>query len=405
MKTSRLLCAGLLTATTIGFVGCSHLASPAARNVAARPARPMTFALSVTVQGGLPPTPEQWSLIQARVSAELLAAGHVLVTDLAIADRILRVEFRPNPSNPTQSGQAVIVAVRDNPLRQVAFAPRRDASPVYRTASSGYPTAFGFGHSSFVNSFHSLYDPSFGFSQAYYGYGNSYYDGYTYSTPTLNPAKPAHVTPVVPVVPPRHGPGHRPPGGHPGERPVCPPLLAVANPAAPAPSRVAYPTDRPTRTIIAASRQSGIEGRSSGTADRAERSRSYTRQESESAFRSVFGGSSSSDYAGSAERYTSYTTHGSADNSAAAARRAESRSAPERSYSRESSYTRDDSSRVKSDYSASSYSPPPSPSYSSSDSFASSSAASYSAPAASSSSGSSGGSSGTHDSSSNNHPH
>ncbi len=410
---TRLLCVGLLAVTAVGFVGCSHVSSSRGRTLASKAQRPVTFALSVTVKGGLQPTPEQWAAIQARISSELLAAGHVLVTDLSIADRIIRVDFRPNPSDPTSSGNAVIVSVRDNPLRQLALVSPPAVSPI---RSTPYPTSFGFGQSSFVNSFHSLSNPYYGYGSSYYGYGHSYYDGYTYSSPTLSPTTPVTpapvqppVTPVTPVVPPRHGPGRHHPGHPPGERPVCPPLLAVAAPVAPSASRIAYPSDRPTRAFVSAARASASDGRSYSAGDRSDRT--YARAESPSVFRSIFGGSSSSDSYSSADRYDRYTSHGSADNAAASARRAESRSVSDRSYSRDSSSTRDDSSRSKSDYSSSSYassssySSSSSSSYSSGSSSSSSSGSSYSAPAASSSSSSSGGSSGTHESSSNTQQH
>ena len=405
MNSTRLLRVGLLAVSVVGIVGCSNLStSSRGRVVAAQHHRPVTFALSVTVKGGLQPTPEQWSAIQARISGELLAAGHVLVTDLSIADRIIRVDFRPNPSDPLNSGNAVIVSVRDNPLRQLALVTPPAVSPV---RSSPYPSSFGFGQSSFLSSYYSLSDPYDTFGRSYYGFGHSYYDGYTYSSPNLSPSKPV-VVPVAPVAPPRHGPGRHHPGLPPGERPVCPPLLAVANPVAPTATRVAYPSDRPTRAFVAAARSVPSESRAYASADRSERA--YARSDNNSWFRSVFGGSSSSDTYSNADRYDRYTSQGSVDNSAASARRAESRSVSDRGYARDSSYTRDDSTRSKSDYSGSSYSGSSSYSSSSSSSYASSSSSSvssssgssYSAPAAASSSG---GSSGTHDSSSNTQQH
>jgi hypothetical protein len=412
MKTTRLLCAGLLAATAVGFVGCSHLASSRARTAGSQAQRPVTFALSVTVKDGLQPSPEQWAAIQARISAELLAAGHVLVTDLSIADRIIRVDFRPNPSDPNSSGNAVIVSVRDNPLRQIALVSPPAVSPVRGTP---YPTSFGFGQSSFVNSYYSLSNPYGSFGSSYYGYGHSYYDGYTYSSPGMSPSTPATpapvtppTTPVTPVVPPRHGPGRHHPGLPPGERPVCPPLLAVATPVAPAASRIAYPSDRPPRAFIAAARSSDTDsgrGYSSG-------GRSFYRGDSSTSYRSGSGDYASSDRSGSSSRYDRYTSQGSADNAAASARRAESRQVSDRSYSRDSSSGRDDSYRSKSDYSSSSYSSNSSysssgSSYSSSSSFSSSSSggSSYSAPASSSSSSGTGGSSGTHESTSNTQQH
>src|SRR5687767_574218 len=81
----------LLTLVVFGTVGCASFA----RKSAAPQYRPRAFALAVTVNGVLLPTPQQWAAIQAKVADELAAHGWVLVTDLALADSILRIDFTP----------------------------------------------------------------------------------------------------------------------------------------------------------------------------------------------------------------------------------------------------------------------------------------------------------------------
>ena len=154
--------------------------------------RPRAFALAVTVNGMLQPTPQQWALIQSKFSAALAARGWVLVNDISLADHILRVDFTPNPSDPESSGRATILGVRRNPYSVVAT---RGTSP--------YPVGYGFAHSYGSNWPYSNF-----YSGNYYGYGSIYNEGYW--------SMPSTFTPVVHTAPPT-------PRQHPGGREYCPP--------------------------------------------------------------------------------------------------------------------------------------------------------------------------------------
>lgn len=223
--------------------GCQHTprASASARS------RPTAYALAVTVRGGLHPSPSQWALIQAAFARAFAANGLVLVTDVGLADRILRVDFIPDPKDPENRGQAIMVGVRANELREITLAP----SPLV-TGAYPFPSSFGWNGYAWGG----LY-PGFGWDP-FYGYGNAYFDGYTYATPTLNPRRPK---PAPGFCPPdlAHHPRHpRPPEGPsprrgtvpPAEDPR-PPLLAAAEPAQAAAAPRAYPSSDPRELVFA----------------------------------------------------------------------------------------------------------------------------------------------------------
>ena len=85
----------LLTVVVFGTAGCAIFA----RKSAAAQYRPRAFALAVTVNGVLLPTPQQWAAIQAKVADELAAHGWVLVTDLALA--------LEHPDTRTEAAEAI----------------------------------------------------------------------------------------------------------------------------------------------------------------------------------------------------------------------------------------------------------------------------------------------------------
>jgi hypothetical protein len=155
-----------------------------------------TYALAVTVHGGLQPTPAQWAGIQAAVSRMLSAYGAVLVTDLALADRVIRVDFHPDVLDPESAGQITILGVRNNPYSGIAS--------TYR--SGGYAPGFSFASSL---SHGSWWGSSNFYSGDYFNYVGPWENGYT-SAPTvvINPK---------PVNPP---PPHKP---RPIDREICPP--------------------------------------------------------------------------------------------------------------------------------------------------------------------------------------
>lgn len=230
--------AAIVLLAAIGSTGCTHTSARRPAGVVASP-RPVAYALAVSVQGGLQPSPAQWAAIQARFARELAAVGCVLVTDLALADRILRVDFIPSLTHPESSGNVVIVSVRVNPLRDLTL-----GSSLVQSTSYRYPTSFGFAGA--FNAYGGFWnDP-------YYGFGHSYYDGYTYSTPTLNPRKP--VPPSTPHHPHHSHRPDRPTPTHPG-RPhpptdgTCPPLLAW-RPARSTPEPVAYAATDSSRPLF-----------------------------------------------------------------------------------------------------------------------------------------------------------
>ena len=379
MKTRLFAPLVVLSLAVLVVSGCyTTTRRPLARSYAAP--RQISYALAVSVHGGLQPTPGQWAALQKKFAKELAAVGALLVTDIYLADRIIRVDFFPDETDAEGSGRAVIVSVRSNNLTNSS------SSSALAFSGGRYPTTFGFG-AGFLSSL-------YGFdSSSYYGYGNAYYDGYTYATPTLNPRKPVPPTPVTPPGTHPH-PGHR---NHPPGEPVrCPPLLAalpVVQPAAL--DRVAYPpSEGRTATFPDGLSRLGST-RSYASSDRpsthTDRTPGYTRSEptssqsdrSSSWFGRMFS-SSDSGNSGNSGSHSSYSSNRTTtEYTAASAERPSSHS--DRSYSRnESSYSKSDSSYSKSDSSsASSSNSNHSSSYShSSPSYSppSSSSSSYSAP-------------------------
>ncbi len=223
--------------------GCQHAPRSAA---AARP-RPAAYALAVTLRDGLHPSPSQWAAIQSTFARALAANGMVLVTEIGLADRILRIDFFPDPQDPENRGQAVIVGVRVNDQRGVLSPP----SPLMASHSS-FPYPFGWGGYSWGS-----LNPGFAYD-AFYGYGNTYFDGYTYATPTLNPRRPK---PSQGDCPPGLASDHRhprrPEDPSPFRRPVPPAddprpaLLAAAEPTLQTATLRAYPTSDPRELVFA----------------------------------------------------------------------------------------------------------------------------------------------------------
>lgn len=344
MKPHLLLARLLLLTTLLGAAGC--VGTPRIATHAPRGAR--TFALAVTVNGSLQPTPAQFAAIQAKAVQQFSPFGYMIVTDLSLAEQILRLDFTPNPNDPENSGRVSILGFRSNPL----YATTRS------TIASPYPTAFGFAGSYSNTNWWALNH----FGYGYYGYGNSYYDGYSYSSPTLNPVQPP--APPKPTHPPyRHHPPHCPPEP---TRHRPPPIEFAALPTT---RFVNYPTGTIAATTYTAIR--------SGTADRPA-----------PAFTSTWRGERPERPARSGDRTSSRSDTGSS-------RSGSSYSRSDSSYSRsDSSYSRSDSSTLYSGSTVTNSYTSPSPSYS-----PSSDSSSYSAPVTYSGGG--GGSSGTHEAASN----
>src|SRR5215207_8535601 len=99
----RSLFVALVMFVALGSAGCAIFAR---KTVAPPQSRPRAFALAITVNGVLLPTPQQWAAIQAKVVQELAVHGWIVVSDLALADHIMRVDFSPNPNDPENSGRA-----------------------------------------------------------------------------------------------------------------------------------------------------------------------------------------------------------------------------------------------------------------------------------------------------------
>jgi hypothetical protein len=244
MKSPRLLPLVTLVLAAAAFGGCNHATSPRSGSIAAANPRAVTYALAVSVAGGLQPSPAQWASIQATFSRILAAEGLVLVTDLSLADRILRVDFLPDLTDPENRGQAVIVSVRPNALRGSTATLAPTLASYYP-----YPSSFGWSGYSWGSPYGFGWDP-------FYGYGNSYYDGYSYGSPTLNPRRPVpppgytHHHHPYPGIPDPKNPdaNHRHHPSPPGDK--CPPLLAATPPAPATPDPVVYPGSAPGRNTI-----------------------------------------------------------------------------------------------------------------------------------------------------------
>jgi hypothetical protein len=194
MKRSLVASVALLTLLALGAAGCATTRKSTALN------RPRSFVLAVTVHNSLQPTPQQWSVIQARFSRLLAARGWVLVNDITLADHIMRVNFTPDPTDPEVRGHATVLSIRANPRSTVA---RQGTSP-YPSSALGYSNGFGFSNGFGRSS--SLY-----YSNSYYGYGGYYDDGYSSGSSTYTPVV---FTPPPTTPPLRH---------HPGNRDDCPP--------------------------------------------------------------------------------------------------------------------------------------------------------------------------------------
>ncbi|MEO6245636.1 MAG: hypothetical protein ABIQ12_09375, partial [Opitutaceae bacterium] len=108
----------ILWLAVFGLAACNHASN---RSSYTAP-RAITYALAVSVRGGLQPTPAQWASLQAKFAKDLAAVGAVLVTDISLADRIIRVEFVPDETDPEGAGRALVLSVRTNPLRSSASA-------------------------------------------------------------------------------------------------------------------------------------------------------------------------------------------------------------------------------------------------------------------------------------------
>lgn len=188
MKRPLLTTLALAVVVTLGSFGCSTMSRERAH--AQQQRRPRAFALAVTVNRVLQPTPAQWAAIQAKVADELAQYGYVLVTDLALADSILRIDFTPNPSDPENSGHAQLLGIRPNPLTTL----------VTTTSVGRYPTSF-----SYLGSFQNA-SWGYGSYNNLYGWNDSWYNGYSYGSANLSPISPPVTT--RPTQPP-----HRPQPG------------------------------------------------------------------------------------------------------------------------------------------------------------------------------------------------
>jgi hypothetical protein len=385
----------IVCVAALSFGGC---ASWTRRPGPAYTYRARTIALAITVDGVLQPTPQQYAVIQAQAVKEFGALGYTIVTDLTLAEQILRVNFIPNANDPENSGRATVLGFRSNPY----YASARN------TATTGYPTSFGYA-GSFSNTNWSQLN-SFGYG--YYGYNNSYYDGYTYSSPTLNP-----VRPTVPVVTTKHV---HPPYRHDSAR--CPPEHHRVPPAPPTIASTFTPVTRndPTPVYASSGRSSGWwrggdEARSSsasgtsggGSSSNGTYASSWRRGDSASgdsgsrgnwrSERSSSGDSGNSDRSSWRERTSSNDSGSSRGSwsSQSSSDRGSWRSDPSYSRSDSSSHSRSDSSSYSRSDSHSYHRSEPSSSSSSysGGSSSSSSGSSHSAPSepSSSSSGSSGG--------------
>ena len=178
----RPLVLSLIALVALSLAGCANLTRQS------QPARgPISVALAVTVNGTEQPTPSQWAAIVAAVRPAIEAAGYVFATNLRTADRILRIDFTPDPLAPETSGRAIALGWRTNP-NAVAYS--------YTNAPSSF---------SYVN---------YGM-----GYQNSFYDYYSEHTQTWTRSsgdKPASATPRRREdCPP--GTDHTPPGRFAGD--------------------------------------------------------------------------------------------------------------------------------------------------------------------------------------------
>lgn len=311
MKRSAL--AALAALLAFGTVGCAHRISGHSPGYAAARRAP-TFALAVTVHGGLQPTAGQWAAIQAKIAEELSWRGAVLVTDISLADKIIRIDFRPDPIDPENAGHLVILGVRTNPYAGIART----------TPSIGFAPGFSFANAYYRNGW---WGSSNFYSGDYFNYIGPWENGYT-SGSTSVVTLPKIVTPKPPH---RHVPG--------SHRDLCPPdALPRTGPAyassgssgsltsgttmspaytSPSPTRARWTgersawrsdasTDRPERTYT----RSDATSRSGRTWSRAASDNSNWRSSRDSSYSSYDRGSSSSGSlsAGSSHVTPTYTS-------------------------------------------------------------------------------------------------
>ena len=214
--------------------------------------RPRAFALAVTVNGVLLPTPQQWAAVQAKAAQVLAAHGWVVVSDLALADHILRIDFTPNPNDPENSGHAQVLGIRPNPRLAIAST----------TSVGRYPSSF-----SYLGHFQNASWGYNGFNSSHFGWANSHYDGYSYSSANLNPT----TAPLPPTTKPTHPP-HRP---HPGNRDDCPsPWNLQPRPNRPRDDLASHVPNSSTRTIPTTDAAHGRGGEGTSTPARTGYSRS-----------------------------------------------------------------------------------------------------------------------------------
>lgn len=148
--------------------GCSHYSSGRHRLT-------NNVAIALTVNGTEQPTPEQWVAIFKAVEPQLASLGWVLVTDLSKADRLIRIDFTPNPLDPQNSGHATVLSMTLNPRGPSAIASVRSSSPVFSYAS--YPS-----NNAFAN----------------YDYYDRWSDGSYSYTPPRSSTPPSHNRPNHP---------------------------------------------------------------------------------------------------------------------------------------------------------------------------------------------------------------
>jgi hypothetical protein len=106
------LVAGLATGILLGSAGCSHSSGVAK----APPSAPLTFILSVTVEGGGQLAPEEWAALRTTFQNALAHQGCRLIDEVAQADGIIRVQIYAN-ENDAATGIARVVGIMRNPAR------------------------------------------------------------------------------------------------------------------------------------------------------------------------------------------------------------------------------------------------------------------------------------------------
>ncbi len=200
----------LALSTLLGVTGCQTSRSSVVSNAAAVtvPAGMTTCALAVAVRGGFEPTPAQWNALYDKFSTELAARGLFLITDYRRADKIINIDFLPDPINPN-SGTALISSIVPN-------------------KALSDPTAFPSYASYTPSAFNPLWSAFGAYGSSYDPYSNSRYDSGYYSSPVVTPpaTTPKPGTPPPTTVP--HKP-FDPKDCPPGESPYRPPPSFVGN--------------------------------------------------------------------------------------------------------------------------------------------------------------------------------